>query len=76
VLYDYVEILWAAMQRLWPGLKRKPRQARTRVSCDVDSPFALTGAVKRIGRRLVGDLLKRRSPTLARQNLVGNWLAR
>ncbi|TQE92672.1 MAG: hypothetical protein FKY71_19465, partial [Spiribacter salinus] len=28
------------MQRRWPRLQRKPRQARTLVSCDVDSPFA------------------------------------
>ena len=40
IVDEYIEILWAAMQRLWPGLKRKPRQSRTLVSCDVDSPFA------------------------------------
>nr|WP_242479602.1 hypothetical protein [Lamprobacter modestohalophilus] len=40
IIDEYVEILWAAMQRRWPRLQRKPRQARTLVSCDVDSPFA------------------------------------
>ena len=37
---EYLEVLWTAMRRLWPGLSRKPRQPRTLVTCDVDSPFA------------------------------------
>ncbi len=76
IVDEYVEILWAAMQRIWPGLDRKPRQPRMRVSCDVDSPFALTGAIKGMGRRFAGDLLKRHSPALARRNLAANWQAR
>ena len=70
---EYLEILWTAMQRLWPGLQRKPRQPRTRVTCDVDSPYAYSGSLKVAARGLAGDLLKRRSPALAWRNLRGHW---
>ncbi|CAM3613785.1 polysaccharide deacetylase family protein [Halomonas lysinitropha] len=76
IIDEYVEILWAAMQRLWPGLERKPTKARTRVSCDVDNPFSFTGSLPRTGRRLLGDVLKRRALKLAIRNLRGNWAAR
>jgi len=39
IVDEYVEILWAAMKRVWPGLERKPRQPRMWVSCDIDHPF-------------------------------------
>lgn len=69
VVDEYVEVLWAAMRRLWPSLERKIRRSRTLVSCDVDSPYvcggsSLFGRVRRIG----GDLLKRRSLSLAMHN--------
>ncbi len=75
IVDEYVEILWAAMQCLWPRLGRKPQQPRTLVSCDVDSPFAFDGALRRLPRRLVGDLLKRRSPSQAWRNLRSQWRA-
>ncbi|WP_201220474.1 polysaccharide deacetylase family protein, partial [Halochromatium roseum] len=40
IIDEYVETLWTALHQRWPSLQRKPRQARTLVSCDVDSPFA------------------------------------
>ncbi|MCG5495456.1 polysaccharide deacetylase family protein [Ectothiorhodospira variabilis] len=73
---EYVEILWAALHRLWPGLERRPQQARTLVSCDVDSPFFYKGEWSRMARGLAGDLLKRRSPRLALRNARGQWRAR
>lgn len=72
IVDEYVEILWTTMQRLWPGLRRKPHQARMLVSCDVDSPFAFGGSIKRLVFRLGGDLLKRRSPALAMRTLLGS----
>ncbi len=75
IVDEYVEILWSAMQRLWPGLERKQSQPRIMVSCDVDHPYAFTGAIKDAGRRFAGDLIKRRSLSLARRTLVGNWRA-
>jgi peptidoglycan/xylan/chitin deacetylase (PgdA/CDA1 family) len=76
IIDEYVEILWAAMCQLWPGLRRKPRDARTVVSCDVDSPFAFSGKLGLLTTRVAGDLLKRRSPRRACRNALGEWQAR
>ena len=65
IVDEYVEILWAAMHRLWPRLERKRHEPRVRVSCDVDHPFLVHGGPRRVLRRIGGDLLKRRSPTRA-----------
>lgn len=76
IVDEYVEILWAAMKRLWPSLERKRHEPRVMVSCDVDSPFAFTGGLKTASRRLAGDLIKCRSPRLSGRNLLSLWRAR
>jgi Family of unknown function (DUF7033) len=63
---EYLEILWTALQRLWPGIERRRRNYCVDLSCDVDVPFS---AVGRPWRRMVlslgADLAKRRAPDLA-----------
>ncbi|RZU99599.1 polysaccharide deacetylase family protein [Spiribacter vilamensis] len=76
IVDEYVEILWEAMRTLWPDLGRSKREPRTRVTCDVDSPFCFDGSVRRMVRRAGGDLLKRGSPGGAARTVVGSWLAR
>ncbi|HEU4373539.1 MAG TPA: polysaccharide deacetylase family protein [Telluria sp.] len=62
IVDEYVEILWAAMSRLWPGLRRKRHLPRTLVSCDVDSPFdPACSSLYRLGKRLLGRTLRERS---------------
>lgn len=61
ILDEYVEVLWAAIHRIWPSLRRKEREGRVMVSCDVDHPFLIHGGPGRVLRRLGGDLLVRRS---------------
>jgi hypothetical protein len=61
IVDEYVEILWATMQYLWPGLERKQRKFSIKVSHDVDSPslYAFKPWAT-IGRMMAGHLLKRR----------------
>ncbi|WP_020146553.1 polysaccharide deacetylase family protein [Thioalkalivibrio sp. ALJ15] len=62
IVDEYVEILWAAMQRLWPQLERKQREPCTFVTCDVDNPYAAyTKSMAATVRKMGGDVLKRRS---------------
>ena len=57
----YVELLWAALHRLWPRLERRPRQFRVTVTHDVDRPLALAGQRPRdVLRQLGADVLLRR----------------
>lgn len=69
IVDEYVEVLWAAMQQLWPQLKRKQHAFQMRVSCDVDSAIRFRGGWKKVIRGLGGDILKRRSPTVAARNV-------
>ncbi len=63
IVNEYLEILWAAMKQLWPGLKRKKRETRTLVSCDVDVPYAWgTKSVRDLVRQIGGDLILRKDP--------------
>jgi len=76
IVDEYVEILWTAMKRLWPGLERRPRHSRTIVSCDVDRGFQFDGSLKGMPRRFAGDLLKRRAPAVAGRNALAAIEAR
>ena len=40
IVNEYLEVLWAVMKRLWPGLKRKERMHRIYLSHDVDRPLS------------------------------------
>ena len=62
IVDEYVEILWAAMTVLWPGLERKQRRARTFISCDVDLPFdPACACVNRLGKRMLGQTWREKS---------------
>lgn len=75
IIDEYVEILWAAMRAVWPGLARKRRSARTLVSCDVDLPFdPACASLARLGKRLLGCAWRERSPG-ALLAAAGNYLA-
>jgi hypothetical protein len=66
----YVELLWSALQRLWPRLRRRPRQFRIALSHDVDKPLASAGrSAARLMRQLAGDAIVRRDPRLMARRL-------
>jgi peptidoglycan/xylan/chitin deacetylase (PgdA/CDA1 family) len=71
---EYLEILWASLQRLWPGLQRKTRTYRADLSCDIDVPFSAVGRPwKRMALSLGADLVKRRAPDLAWRRLSAKF---
>lgn len=62
IVNEYVEILWSCINYLWPEIKRKHREFRTLVSCDVDNIWDRTSNsflyfIKKLG----GDIIKKRS---------------
>lgn len=73
IVNEYVEILWACMKHLWPVLERKKREFRMIVSTDVDFPYSYgTKNIKLLLHQLGGDIIKRRNPLLAIQNILNN----
>lgn len=66
IVNEYLEILWACMKRLWPGLERKHRQYRVVLSHDVDQPFSVIDSPPVcVARNLAGDLFRRKDAGLA-----------
>jgi hypothetical protein len=67
IVNEYVELLFRAMRRLWPGLTRKRHGYRLLLSHDVDLPFFTSP------RQLVKtgwqDLTRRHDPSLAASRL-------
>jgi len=77
IVDEYVEILWACMKRLWPGLKRKEQSYRVCLSHDVDHPL---GAVNKrwlqVLRNIAGDLVWRKDASLAYRRAVAKCSGR
>lgn len=69
IINEYAEILWACMQRLWPGLTRPKRAPRLLLSHDVDWPVLPAMRPASIAMSLAGDVVKRRQPRLATRRL-------
>jgi hypothetical protein len=67
---EYVEVLWAAISRLWPTLKRRERRYRFLPSHDVDFAFCPETSVAGLVARAGADLLRRRDLDLARRRLA------
>jgi len=70
VVNQYAEVLWAALRKLWPRLRRPRRTYSLWVSHDVDSPFFVyrpgRAGLAALGLKgVVGDLVKRRDHRLA-----------
>jgi O-antigen/teichoic acid export membrane protein len=70
IVDQYVDLLWIAMQALWPALVRRSSTFRVRLTHDVDNPWSgLSRRPATIVRGLTGDLLRRRDPVLAGRRL-------
>ncbi len=78
IIDEYVEVLFAAMQRLWPGLQRKARQFTITPTHDVDIPYlgVHLHSARLLLKRCAGDLLKRHSTVLAARTVRSYWRAR
>jgi hypothetical protein len=70
VVDEYVELLWRELALLWPGLVRRETRYSLRLSHDVDWPYATVGVPLGVSlRKLAGDVLVRRSPSLGLQRM-------
>jgi hypothetical protein len=69
----YVEVLWSALRRRWPGLARKPRRFRLSLTHDVDRPLSFLGrSIFDLARQLGADALVRRDARLIARR-VRSW---
>jgi hypothetical protein len=67
---ELADLLWAALRRLWPGLRRAPRRRRVILTHDVDWPLVTLGRSRaQVARSAAGDLVRRRAPGVALRRL-------
>lgn len=60
IVNEYVEVLWWALRRLWPRLKRPQRQYEVHLSHDVDEPLSVAFRPARgVLRHAASDLVRR-----------------
>jgi hypothetical protein len=66
IVNEYVEVLRAALEKLWPRVPTRKRTLRERLSHDVDWPTHTTLSVPRAAKMMLGDLVRRRDRELVR----------
>lgn len=74
---EYIEILWAALRCVWPGLTRNKTIGAMRVSCDVDEPYERW--IRNpwlLAQGVAGALLRKRSVAGATARLKNAWQSR
>ncbi len=74
---EYIEILWAALRSVWPGLTRKTARGMMRVSCDVDEPYERW--IRNpwlLAQGVAGALLRKRSLAGAATRVKNAWHSR
>jgi hypothetical protein len=66
IVNEYLDLLWALLQRIWPNLKRGERDYRFVLSHDVDHPAWVAGKAWAIVlRNTAGDVMRRRDLGMA-----------
>ncbi len=74
---EYVDLVWGAMQSLWPMLERPPARSGIRLTHDVDRPWSALGlSTLQAARGIAGDLVRRKDPELALRRARSLWAAR
>jgi hypothetical protein len=68
IINEYLEILWACLKQLWPGLVRKTRHFQIDLTHDVDRPLCTVGKTfTQVLKSIAGDVVKRKKPALAQR---------
>lgn len=74
IVDEYTEVLWSAVRLLWPQVQRSTRDYRLFFSSDVDTPFDYSvRSPASAARRMVGDIVKRRSLAKAFDTAAYAW---
>lgn len=72
IVDEWFGFLKNALERHWPALKFKKSKGSLQVSCDVDRPFRFLVRPSSLPRRILGELVRRRSFVTANKIVVGS----
>ncbi len=73
VVDEWLDILSQVIKLQWPDLKLKKNEPRINVTCDVDIPFEFDSSLRKLPRIIVRDLIKRKSVTSLKRNILGSF---
>lgn len=75
IVNEYIELLWWSIHSLYSNIKRKEHSFNMILSHDVDSPSIFLNFLGGTNhyRRLLGDLIIRKSVTLAFKRIIAIW---
>jgi hypothetical protein len=76
IVDEYIEILWGAIQRLWPQMSRRKTCRKINVTCDVDVPYQVDFSYRAILRGVGNNILKQRNLKMTFENLKKRLRAR
>lgn len=77
LINEYVEILWAALEHLWPSLRRQARRFQLRLTHDVDEAYVVRGkSLLAVARSTLADLVLRKDSQLAGNRLLSCYRVR
>lgn len=68
IVDEYVEILWATFQKLWPQMIRREIKRKINVTCDVDNPYQIDFSYRAILRGIGNNIFKQRDLNIAFKN--------
>lgn len=72
IVDEWLHLLSQVTVRQWPSISLPQRKPRLLVSCDVDHPFAVSRSPRQVLKRVVGDLVKRKSLKAAVKTLTAS----
>lgn len=73
VVDEYTALLMAGITQLWPDIEMPPTKPRLYISCDVDFLYDKGVRFPGIIKRVMGDILKRKSVSKTFASLVNFW---
>ena len=77
IVDEYIEILWAAMKRVWPRLNKPEKMGRLIITCDVDDPYERwIKSPALLVQGVAGALLRRRSISHAIRRVRNAYFSR
>lgn len=77
IVNEYLEILWWAINRLWPNLNRRKRKYELVLSHDVDWPLGVYNrTLFQVAKSAAGDVIMRKDVHLALRRLYSAFMVR
>jgi len=70
VVDEWLHVLGQVIERQWIGMALRKHEPKILVTCDLDSPYEARVSLAKLPRNIAGDILKRRSLSMALNSIA------